>query len=247
MSKTEHEECEVIGKTPTKNENQALSNITQKKIVGIYGLKNKITGKWYIGQSTNILRRFRDYKTLRCKKQPNIYFAIIKYGFDSFEKIILEECESADWILDYREIYWIKFYDSFLNGYNLTEGGKTNLNKQFGGKKMSAKHRESIRLGQLGRKHPQETIEKMSNSAKSRWESANGFEMKKKLSKIQTGRRKLLEHVEKTSGSNNGQYGKHWITNELDNKTIFIQDPIPSGWKKGRKINHITSEKTRKK
>lgn len=31
-------------------------------------------------------------------------------------------------LLNEREIYWIKFYDSFNNGYNLTEGGNSNRN-----------------------------------------------------------------------------------------------------------------------
>lgn len=247
MNRTESAECEVIGKTQTKNEHQALNDTTQKKIVGIYGLRNKITGKWYIGQSINIIERFRDYETLRCKRQPKIYSAIIKYGFDCFEKIILEECESVNWILDYREIYWIKSHNSFLDGYNLTSGGKPNLSREYGGKQLSEKHRNSLRMGQLGRKHPRETIEKMSNSAKLRWNSTDGLEMKKKMSTIQTGRKKSAKQIAKTSGNNNGQYGKQWITNGVHSKTISTHDPIPNGWKKGRKINHIISEETREK
>ena len=36
------------------------------------------------------------------------------------------------------------------------------------------------------------------------------------------------------TGSKNSQFGKMWITNGLENKSIFKTDIIPDGWKKGR-------------
>jgi len=35
----------------------------------------------------------------------------------------LEECPKE--LLDEREIYWIKYYNTFENGYNLTVGGNS--------------------------------------------------------------------------------------------------------------------------
>jgi group I intron endonuclease len=93
------------------------------QITGIYGLKNKLNGKWYVGQSLDAIGRLKDYKQGRCKSQPKIYRALLKYGNDSFEKVIIERCEAVPWILDYREIYWIKFYNSVENGYNCSYGG----------------------------------------------------------------------------------------------------------------------------
>ena len=52
--------------------------------------------------------------------------AILKYGKEHFQINLLEEVEES--LLDEREIYWIKIYDSFHNGYNLTEGGNSNRN-----------------------------------------------------------------------------------------------------------------------
>lgn len=37
-------------------------------------------------------------------------------------------------------------------------------------------------------------------------------------------------------GSTNSQYGTCWITNEIENKKIKKDDPIPDGWRLGRKI-----------
>lgn len=40
----------------------------------------------------------------------------------------------------------------------------------------------------------------------------------------------------KQKGSNNSQYGKCWITNEIESKKIDKGDIIPEGWRLGRKI-----------
>ena len=42
------------------------------------------------------------------------------YGPENFSIEKIEETEN----LDEREIYWIQYYDSFNNGYNMTLGGK---------------------------------------------------------------------------------------------------------------------------
>jgi hypothetical protein len=45
-----------------------------------------------------------------------------KYGIDNFSFGVLEECTLDK--LDEREIYWIKYYNSYNDGYNLTLGGQ---------------------------------------------------------------------------------------------------------------------------
>lgn len=44
-----------------------------------------------------------------------------KYGISNFTFEIIEECDKQS--LNEREIYWIEYYDSFHNGYNMTIGG----------------------------------------------------------------------------------------------------------------------------
>ena len=39
------------------------------------------------------------------------------------------------------------------------------------------------------------------------------------------------------TGTSNSQYGKCWITNEIESKKIYKGDTIPEGWRLGRKIN----------
>jgi len=47
------------------------------------------SNKVYIGITKNIIRRFKEYKSLRCKSQILIYNSLKKYGWDSHIKEIL--------------------------------------------------------------------------------------------------------------------------------------------------------------
>ncbi len=90
----------------------------------IYKISNNINNKVYIGQTVRTVnkrweqhKRDASYKTF----QTHLYLAIYKYGIDNFYIETIEEC--PDEKLDEREIYWIKQYNSFHNGYNETLGG----------------------------------------------------------------------------------------------------------------------------
>ena len=94
---------------------------------GIYKITNQINNKCYIGKSNNISRRFRDHKRLAFQsghKEYNkaLYIAFRKYGLDNFTFEIIEELEDYS-LSEEREIYWIKYYHSYENGYNETLGG----------------------------------------------------------------------------------------------------------------------------
>lgn len=100
---------------------------------GIYMITNMIDGKRYIGQSIHIRTRLKNH---RCRSHYSgdkeydkvFYRAIRKYGIENFSINILEECEKEK--LNEREVYWIKFYDTYNNGYNKTSGGNNNLGDQ---------------------------------------------------------------------------------------------------------------------
>lgn len=93
-------------------------------ICGIYKIENLITHHVYIGQSVDIISRWRrhkdDYK--KGEKDYPLYQAIRKYGIENFSFEVIEECLRSQ--LDEREQYWIKYYDSYYNGYNQTLGGQ---------------------------------------------------------------------------------------------------------------------------
>ena len=92
----------------------------------IYFIINKITGERYVGQTTNFVRRKNEHlsqlkdKTHINKKLQNAWD---KYGENNFivEKIQYDNISKEE--LNNEEIKYIKQYDSYNNGYNLTIGG----------------------------------------------------------------------------------------------------------------------------
>lgn len=94
-------------------------------MIGIYKITNRINGRCYIGQSSDIEYRFaehkRQYNYQGCAHY-HLYKAFRKYGLDNFDFSVIEECEQS--LLNEREKFWIKHYDSFKNGYNMTLGGE---------------------------------------------------------------------------------------------------------------------------
>ena len=91
---------------------------------GIYLIKNKINDKKYVGQTYNLKYRWNRHRSdLKNNRHHNKHLqnSWNKYGESNFEYMILERCTLEN--IDDREIYWISFYDSKNNGYNLANGG----------------------------------------------------------------------------------------------------------------------------
>lgn len=89
----------------------------------IYKITNQLNNKCYIGQTTDYKRRFQEHKNLGYGIEENklLYYAIKKYGIENFSFEVIEDKTSK---YNEREKYWIQYYDSFENGYNMTEGGE---------------------------------------------------------------------------------------------------------------------------
>ena len=87
---------------------------------GIYCFENKINGKLYIGQAQDIRKRIQHH----IASKDSLYFhnALRKYGYINFNIYILEFANLDK--LSELEIYYINKYNSYTNGYNLTEGGE---------------------------------------------------------------------------------------------------------------------------
>ena len=87
----------------------------------IYMYTNKINNMKYIGQTTGKLSK-RHNEHLK-RDDSYIDRALRKYGEDNFKLEIIEDNIEDRQQLNEREIYWIDFYNTFNNGYNLTKGG----------------------------------------------------------------------------------------------------------------------------
>lgn len=98
-------------------------------MTGIYKITNLVNNKIYIGQSVRIEKRWEDHKFYSGKEHTALQAAFKKYGISNFSFEVIEECPKE--ILDEREIYWIKFYDSYNNGYNLTKGGMSKIKLDY--------------------------------------------------------------------------------------------------------------------
>lgn len=92
----------------------------------IYKIINDVNDMVYVGQTKfaideRLNQHWRDSKREICKNR-SLYIAFNEIGFEHFSAILLEKCE--DDVADEREVYWVDKYNSFLNGYNDTYGGK---------------------------------------------------------------------------------------------------------------------------
>lgn len=94
----------------------------------VYMIKNELNGKCYIGRTKNFHVRKQRHLLLSQVENPKYYIhrAIKKYGIDNFTFSILKNNISIDDINE-EEINFIKIYDSYNNGYNMTIGGDGKL------------------------------------------------------------------------------------------------------------------------
>lgn len=94
---------------------------------GVYGILCLRNNKWYVGQSTNVLKRLKNHVyNLRKGKHGGVLLqsAYNKHGEDSFRVKILSYCAIEE--LDEKEIYFIEHFNSIENGYNIENGGNKN-------------------------------------------------------------------------------------------------------------------------
>lgn len=130
----------------------------------VYKITNKITNKIYIGitnQGSGARYRHHWYESRIGEPSP-IHRSMAKYGEDNFTLEIIDFADSYDELKE-KEKYWIKQYNSIDRsiGYNLTEGGDGTF-----GRKHSEETKEKIRQKALGRKASEEAKRKMSESRK---------------------------------------------------------------------------------
>ena len=135
---------------------------------GVYMIKNKVNGKFYIGSSVDIAYRWARHKRqLRNGNHHSIHLqrAWDKYGEENFEFTVIEEC-SED-ITFKREQYYLDLYKPYNNdvGYNISQSavgtrifGEMNPNY---GHHMSEESKQKLRELRLGTKQTEETKQKI--------------------------------------------------------------------------------------
>ena len=97
----------------------------------IYKIQNNINNKIYIGLTTrNVNIRWEEHKKAALSdaeefENVHLYNGMRKYGLNNFSFSIIETNIIDFNILNEREKYWIAFYNSYQNGYNMNMGGNS--------------------------------------------------------------------------------------------------------------------------
>lgn len=129
-------------------------------------------GKAYIGLTTKSLedRKGTHFNTARYlgAKSYDTHFhrAVRKHGEDCLTWEVLEWIDGDLEELKEKEKFWIKYYGTYVSrdvGYNLTKGGDGPL-----GRKHSDETKEKLSESAKGRKHTEDTKRKISDAMKGR-------------------------------------------------------------------------------
>ena len=205
-------------------------------MVGIYKVTNP-KGRVYVGQSINILHRFRTYTQLKCKGQVRLFNSFLKYGVINHSFDIVEECLEVN--LNIQERYWQDFYDVL---------GKKGLNCKL--------TKTSDRSGQLS----EETKSKISNTnrgkkswVKGKTQSGTHVSKRSEALKGRPTRRKgyshSLETKQKISKANKGKVVSQETRIKISDSKKGIESKlkgIPRSLQTRKKISEAQLGKSRK-
>jgi len=232
----------------------------------IYKVTNRIDDKCYIGQTVKTLKQRKSAHKTRMKKSNRkhyFYNALRKHGWDNFKWEVLCECKSKK-EMDEMEFHYIKQYDSYNNGYNMTWGGEGNVGwipSEKTKKKISDAHKgrnngpctderkKNISKSLIGYKHSEETKKKISDAHKGMKLGPMSEEQKWKISKANTGKKRTKEQKQKMSEihkmyKNTKEY-KDWFMKNSPLLTPEIRKKATKSRIKNGNYGH--SEETKKK
>lgn len=202
----------------------------------IYQITNTLNGKIYIGK-----HQTRDLNDGYMGSGKHLKQSIAKYGIENFKKEILfrfdNEAEMNSKEVELVTEEFCKRDDTYnicqggKGGFNyLNWSGKSNIGWKTNGKDNAVKGGLSFanRLAN-DEEFKEEFLSKRQNFVYSKAFAGKSHsdETKKKIGEINS----VLQ-----SGNSNSQFGTIWITNEVENRKIKKNDPIPDGWRLGRKM-----------
>lgn len=199
----------------------------------IYGVKCNSTGKIYIGYTSNLEERWKRHsKGLTNKPLSN---SINKYGISNHDLIVMEKHPTKNEALE-AEIWWIAYLRQLgAQLFNLTSGGDAPKNHSLTveqHQKLSEAMRKrwadsranpAIGIGMRGKRHSQETKNKLSLLNSGKTQTA---EIREKKSAAMRGRKPSALAIEKARISNSQLKNySYLIGQEIGNKIIIAVLP----------------------
>ena len=172
-------------------------------ICGIYKITSP-TGRVYIGQGVNILKRFSEYKTLsvKTKNQTKLWRSFLKHGVENHQFDIIEYCDLED--LNCSERFWQDEFDVLNGGLNciLTECGDLP-------RIMSEDTKNLLRIINTGNKHTE--LSKIKIGLSSLGNSHNIGRIRPESEKLQISNTMKEKGI--ASKERNNMWGKHGADN----------------------------------
>lgn len=178
-------------------------------MIGIIYKYTSPVNKVYIGQTTDERRRRKTFFNLnKSYGGVKIDKARLKYMPENFKYDVLYKAEfksakEAQKKLDELEQFYIKQYNSYKVGYNMTYGGYTTIGFTFS--EEQKKRMSEYRKGRKSRPRTEEEKRYHSLIMKEKWTSEGYRKLWEQISRSEEYRRKKSESA---SGSKNGMYGR---------------------------------------
>lgn len=174
------------------------------KIFSIYKVTNNINQKIYIGFTDNFESRIKRHIVNIKYRNHHLYNAFKKYGLENFSFEIIYQSLDGEYCLKVMEPHFIKMYDSFNKGYNMTLGGE----------------------GCLGYKHTESTKKHLSQASKLLVGNKNPFYNKKHTKEtIENNREKNIQILTQIRGKKVLQY-------DLQGNLVALHDSVRSAARK---------------
>jgi len=164
----------------------------------IYKIGNMINNKLYIGQTTRTVeQRFQEHlshATATSLRNQHLYAAMRLYGSDKFyiEQI---DTASSQKELNEKEKYWISYYNSIEDGYNMMPGGSEE--NPMNSSTVKEKHDRKMRSAEVRAKISKTLSERLQKEGRS-------IEYRQKISKSQKDRQCFVKDgkITYTAGAN---------------------------------------------
>lgn len=152
----------------------------------IYGIRNEVNLKWYIGQCRVDAEKTRKKAHFNGHGSPLLKQEIEEYGAKNFTFHILHDGIIPELLNSFEVEYIAKYKSVAPNGYNLSDG--ISPTKGMSGKKHSPETRRKMSAAHKGRTHSEETRRKLSEINKGKPSTFKGKkhtdETRKKISNV---------------------------------------------------------------